>query len=52
MDVNDINGDGYPDVILGNFSIGGFNQEGIKTSWDTKTPFIVLKNQFNSQLKE
>ena len=49
MDVNDFNKDGYPDIILGNFSIEGFNQEGVKTSWDNKTPFIVLKNQFNSR---
>ncbi len=48
MDVNDIDQDGYPDIILGNFSIGGFNQPGVQSTWNTKLPFIVLKNQFNN----
>ena len=46
MDVNDFDQDGFPDIILGNFSIEGFNQPGVKSSWDTRLPFIVLKNQF------
>ena len=50
MDVNDFDNDRYPDIILGNFSIEGFNQEGVKPSWDTKSPFIVLKNQFNKRV--
>ncbi len=47
MDVNDLNGDGYPDVILGNFSIGArglINQKGFKPDWDMYEPLIVLKN--------
>lgn len=49
MDVNDIDNDGDQDIILGNFSIRGFNQPGVNATWDTKLPFIVLKNQFNNQ---
>lgn len=47
MDVNDVNGDTYPDIILGNFSIGArdlINQKGVNINWDTKEPLIVLKN--------
>jgi hypothetical protein len=50
MDINDMNADGYPDIVLGNFSLGGFNQTGTSISWDTKTPFTVLLNQFKAQL--
>jgi hypothetical protein len=49
MEVNDIDNDGDPDIILGNFSIRGFNQPGVNATWDTKLPFIVLKNQFSIQ---
>jgi hypothetical protein len=49
MDVNDIDDDGDPDIILGNFSIRGFNQPGVNATWDTKLPFIVLQNKFNSK---
>jgi len=48
MEVADINNDGYPDVILGNFSIAGrdmMNQKGVKKSWDRYLPLIVLKNK-------
>lgn len=47
MDVNDLDGDGYPDVVLGNFSIGArglVNQKGFKPDWDMYEPLIVLKN--------
>nr|WP_157536382.1 VCBS repeat-containing protein [Mucilaginibacter sp. L294] len=44
MDVKDYNHDGKPDIILGNFSFGFINQEGVKPNWDTKTPYIVLEN--------
>jgi hypothetical protein len=44
MDVKDFNGDGKPDIILGNFSMGFLNQDDVKASWDTHTPFVVLKN--------
>ena len=48
MEVNDIDGDGFPDIMLGNFSIRGFNQPGVNATWDTKLPFIVLKNRFKN----
>ncbi|HVB02852.1 MAG TPA: VCBS repeat-containing protein [Chitinophagaceae bacterium] len=43
MDVGDIDGDGKPDIILGNFSIGPSN---IKSpfNWTQGPPFILLKN--------
>lgn len=47
MDVNDVDGDGYADVILGNFSIGArglINQKGFIPDWDMFEPLIVLKN--------
>jgi hypothetical protein len=44
MDVKDYNHDGKPDIILGNFSFGFINQEGVKPNWDTKTPYIILQN--------
>lgn len=45
MDVKDYNYDGKPDIILGNFSLGFINQEGVKKDWDQKTPYIVLENR-------
>jgi len=48
MEMADINKDGYPDVILGNFSMAGrglINQKGVKQDWDKFMPFIVLKNE-------
>jgi len=46
MDVNDYNHDGFPDVILGNFSMerGLINQKGFKPDWDMHEPLIVLEN--------
>jgi len=47
MEVADLDNDGYPDVILGNFSVPGrdlMNQAGVEKKWDKFTPFIVLKN--------
>jgi hypothetical protein len=47
MEVADFDQDGYPDVILGNFSVAGrglINQKGIKQNWDKFMPLIVLKN--------
>lgn len=49
MEVVDINMDASPDIILGNFSIKGFNQPGVNATWDTKLPFIVLENQFKQR---
>ena len=49
MEVVDMDNDSLPDIILGNFSIRGFNQPGVNATWDTKLPFIVLKNQFKTE---
>jgi hypothetical protein len=47
MDVNDLDGDGDPDIVLGNYSQGFLNQDDFKPDWNTHSPFIVLKNQRN-----
>lgn len=47
MDVGDVDQDGKPDIILGNFSTAGrglVNQKGILPAWDKHEPIIVLKN--------
>jgi hypothetical protein len=44
MDVNDINNDGKPDIILGNFSSKYTIQPNLKPFWDQNTPFIILEN--------
>lgn len=44
MDVADINNDGKPDIILGNYAKGFWNQNGFKPSWDQSLPFIILEN--------
>jgi len=52
MAVTDIDGDGYDDIILGNFAIGGrglVNQEGFVPRWDMHGPVILLKN--NADIK-
>ena len=46
MDVADINNDGKPDVILGNYSEGFMFQQGFTPSWETHLPFIILENNF------
>ncbi|WAC09811.1 FG-GAP repeat domain-containing protein [Dyadobacter pollutisoli] len=45
MDVNDFDGDGDDDIILGNYSKGFLNQEHVQPSWNVHLPFIVLKNK-------
>lgn len=46
MSVSDYNQDGFPDIILGNFSMGGglINQKNFKPDWDMHEPIIVLEN--------
>lgn len=44
MDVNDWDGDGDPDIVLGNYSKGFLNQEEVKADWNVYLPFIVLQN--------
>ncbi|WP_259066712.1 FG-GAP repeat domain-containing protein [Mucilaginibacter sp. X4EP1] len=46
MDIADVNGDGKPDVILGNYSTGFEFQPGLKPFWNKRLPFIVLENNF------
>lgn len=43
MDAGDINGDGKPDIILGNFSVAPAMKQS-KTDWKKGPPFIVLQN--------
>ena len=43
MDAGDINGDGKPDIILGNFSIGPMIMKQ-NEDWKHSPPFIILKN--------
>ncbi|GAB2605302.1 FG-GAP repeat domain-containing protein [Spirosoma areae] len=45
MDVNDVDQDGDADIILGNFSKTFIIQQGLKPTWDTHLPLIVLKNK-------
>ena len=51
MDVNDWDGDGDPDIVLGNYSRGFLNQEEVKADWDVHLPFIVLQNDIKPVAK-
>ncbi|TWI95901.1 VCBS repeat protein [Mucilaginibacter frigoritolerans] len=44
MDVDDYNGDGKPDIILGNYSRGFKNQNDLQPFWQENIPFVVLEN--------
>lgn len=45
MDVKDVDADGKPDIILGNYALGFMNQGGVDVKWDTHVPFVVLRNK-------
>ncbi len=48
MEAGDINRDGLPEIILGNFSIGQrglLNQKGFTPQWDQHEPIIVLQRK-------
>ncbi|MCF2488381.1 VCBS repeat-containing protein [Dyadobacter sp. CY347] len=45
MDVEDYDGDGDDDIVLGNFSKGFLNQESLKPTWDVHVPYVVLENK-------
>ncbi|HZY36131.1 MAG TPA: VCBS repeat-containing protein [Mucilaginibacter sp.] len=46
METGDYNGDGKPDIILGNFSAGYVIQPDLKPFWNKFIPFVVLENNF------
>ncbi|HMH31797.1 MAG TPA: VCBS repeat-containing protein, partial [Puia sp.] len=43
MDAGDLDGDGKPDIILGNFSVGPTRLKS-KQDWKKGPPFLLLKN--------
>jgi hypothetical protein len=44
MDVADMNHDGKPDIVLGNYSMGLPIQPELKPFWDQHLPLIILEN--------
>ncbi|MCF2503029.1 VCBS repeat-containing protein [Dyadobacter sp. CY107] len=45
MDVEDYDGDGDEDIVLGNFSKGFLNKESLKPTWDVHAPYVLLENK-------
>jgi hypothetical protein len=48
LDVGDLDGDGKPDILLGNFSLGPTLSKG-KQNWKNGPPFLLLRNEIGSQ---
>jgi hypothetical protein len=44
MDISDVDGDGWPDILLANCSVGPAFNRG-RTDWKKGPPFILLKNR-------
>ncbi|RFZ95064.1 VCBS repeat-containing protein [Mucilaginibacter conchicola] len=44
MDVADINKDGKPDILLGNYASGFMFQPNFSPNWNEHIPFVVLQN--------
>jgi len=49
MEAADYNGDGKPDIILGNYSTGYIIQPGLKPFWSKGLPFVILENGFKGK---
>ena len=44
MDVGDVNNDGKPDIVLGNYARGFLFQPDFTPNWSEKYPLVVLEN--------
>ena len=42
--MTDLNKDGKPDIVLGNYADGFMFQDGFKPNWDQHLPLIMLEN--------
>ncbi|GAA4304511.1 hypothetical protein GCM10023143_09040 [Compostibacter hankyongensis] len=45
MDLGDLDGDGDPDIVLGNYSNGLIIQDHLVPDWNTTLPVILLENK-------